>query len=127
MPLAYIEVEAPDGGVIVRPITEEDDPWENRWSMADYIDTKDVDPSTGEPYTIMVSTVFLSVVHGHQDGKPVLYESMVFESSIWPGSSIGEAVRYTSREEAIAGHQRTVGVWHALIDAALPGTFPRPK
>jgi len=126
----YIEVEAPDGTVTVRPLTEEDGPdtfpWSSeRWSMQDHLDTKDIDPDTGKRHTVMVSTVFLSVVHGHRDGKPVLYETMVFGDGSW--GEVGEVLRYTSREEAIAGHQRTVGVWHALIDAALPGTFPRPK
>ena len=128
-PSVYIEVESPDGTITVRPRTEEDDAhaaWAERWSMQDHLGTKDiVDPDTGERHTVLVSTVFLSVVHGHRDGKPVLYETMVFGDGSW--GEVGEVLRYTSREEAIAGHQRTVGVWHALIDAALPGTFPRPK
>ena len=47
---------------------------------------------------VRVSTVFLHVAHGARGGKPLLYETMVF--------GVGDEMkeRYTSREEAVEGH-----------------------
>lgn len=46
-----------------------------------------------------VSTVFLSLDHGFGEGPPVLWETMIFG-----GKHDGEQWRYTSREDALAGH-----------------------
>jgi hypothetical protein len=60
-----------------------------------------------EPVEITVSTVFLGIDHNFvdPDGPPVLWETMVFGLS--DPSEICE--RYSSREDAIAGHNELVG------------------
>ena len=58
--------------------------------------THGVDP-TGEAWR--VSTVFLAVNHQWGDGPPILWETMIFG-----GEHDGYQERYTSREEALAGH-----------------------
>jgi hypothetical protein len=55
--------------------------------------------TSGEP-EIMVSTVFLALDHNWGDGPPVLWETLVFG-----GLLDGEMNRYTSRADALAGHQ----------------------
>jgi len=53
---------------------------------------------------VEVSTVFLGMDHNFGGkGKPVLWETLVFG-----GPMDGEMDRYTSEEEARAGHQRMV-------------------
>jgi hypothetical protein len=55
--------------------------------------------ATGEPITI--STVFLGLDHGRaEQGPPILWETLVFG-----GPLDGEGGRYTSKEDAWAGHQ----------------------
>ena len=54
---------------------------------------------------VTVSTVFLSLDHGHGDGPPVLWETMIFG-----GEHDGYQERYTSREDAVAGHARAVAM-----------------
>lgn len=51
-----------------------------------------------------VSTVFLGIDHGWGEGDPVLWETMVFDTP--DGDDHQE--RYTSREDALAGHARIV-------------------
>lgn len=54
---------------------------------------------------ILVSTVFLGLDHSFGDGPPVLWETMVFN-----GEHDQDQWRYTSQEEAIAGHSHAVQV-----------------
>jgi hypothetical protein len=49
---------------------------------------------------IEVSTVFLGLNHAFTGGPPVLWETMVFG-----GPLDCEMERYTSKEDAVAGHQ----------------------
>lgn len=49
---------------------------------------------------VAVSTVFLSIDHGWGKGKPVLWETMIFG-----GPFDEEQQRYTSRKEALEGHE----------------------
>lgn len=49
-----------------------------------------------------VSTVFLGLSHGERDGKPLLWETMVFPQGSWAEVY---CERYTSWAEAVAGHQ----------------------
>ncbi len=51
--------------------------------------------------TVGVSTVFLGSEHGEVDGKPLLWETIVFG-----GVFDQEIERYTSYKDAIAGHLR---------------------
>ena len=53
--------------------------------------------------TVKVSTVFLALNHAHEDGPPVLYETLVFG-----GEMDGECVRYHTWAEAEAGHRAMV-------------------
>lgn len=50
-----------------------------------------------------ISTVFLGLDHSWDDGPPVLWETMVFN-----GPLDGEQDRYTSLEDAKAGHAAMV-------------------
>ncbi len=52
-----------------------------------------------------VSTVFLGLDHGFGHGPPLLFESMIF----WEGHGLNaDQERYTTREEALAGHEAMV-------------------
>lgn len=72
-----------------------------------------IDPETGvardiamdtfdrEEGTLYVSTVFLALDHGWDDGPPVLWESLPFKD----GSGLDRMMqRYRSRKAAVAGH-----------------------
>lgn len=50
-----------------------------------------------------VSTVFLGIDHAFGDGPPVLWETMIFGG---PHNDYQE--RYTSYEDALAGHERAL-------------------
>jgi hypothetical protein len=66
-----------------------------------------------------VSTVFLGIDHdffGH--GRPILWETIIFYAP--DGDDHQE--RYTSREDAVVGHQRAVEVAKALD--AIPPRIP---
>lgn len=53
---------------------------------------------------VVVSTVFLGLDHGwDSDSDPILYETMIFG-----GEHDGYQERYTSRVDALAGHQRAL-------------------
>lgn len=52
---------------------------------------------------IHVSTVFLGLDHSYGDGPPMLFETMIFG-----GESGGDQWRYSTWEEAEAGHERAV-------------------
>ena len=54
----------------------------------------------------VVSTVFLALDHRHGEGPPLLFETMVFPSEgQWSELA---ADRYSTHEEALAGHARHV-------------------
>jgi len=55
-----------------------------------------------------VSTVWLGIDHGWGRGPPVIFETMIFESGGWYHS---DCVRYSTEEEAIAGHDSMVQRW----------------
>lgn len=58
----------------------------------------------------MVSTVFLGLDHnfggddGDPDYRPVVFETMVFGPPLWIGAWNQYQTRYSSYEEAVAGH-----------------------
>jgi hypothetical protein len=54
---------------------------------------------------VRVSTVFLGLDHGWGGGDPVLWETMVFG-----GPHDGYQDRYTSRQDALAGHEKAVAM-----------------
>lgn len=57
-----------------------------------------------------ISTVFLGLNHGYGDGPPLLYETMVFRLDGDGERSMSEDTmrRYTTRDEAVAGHAEVV-------------------
>jgi hypothetical protein len=58
-----------------------------------------------------VSTVFLGLDHQwHAHGPPLLYETMVFRDG-----SGDDCVRYSTREEALAGHNKVVAECRASL------------
>lgn len=56
-----------------------------------------------DPMAVRVSTVFLSLDHSFGQGPPLLFETMVFG-----GTMDGRQVRYSTWDEAEAGHARIV-------------------
>lgn len=65
---------------------------------------------------VKVSTVFLGLDHGWEGGPPVLWETMIFggkhDSDMW---------RYTSKDDALIGHDYAVRIAKGEIedDSAL--------
>ena len=55
----------------------------------------------------LVSTVFLGTDHNTFGGEPLLFETMVFESSDFMHSYVE---RYSNRQQAIAGHDQAVAM-----------------
>lgn len=52
---------------------------------------------------VLISTMFLGVDHSSGNGKPLLFETMIFG-----GVHDGYMDRYTMRDEALIGHVRAV-------------------
>lgn len=62
---------------------------------------------------VMVSTVFLGLDHGWQQGRPILFETMVFRRRAngdldWSDLACD---RYATWDEAVAGHAAMVKRW----------------
>jgi hypothetical protein len=51
---------------------------------------------------LLVSTVWLGMNHNFGEGEPLIYETMVFPEGSWEEMYME---RYTTREQAIAGHE----------------------
>lgn len=65
-----------------------------------------------------VSTVWLGLNHNYfPGGRPLIYETMVFDC--WRNFWDLEMWRYSSREEAIAGHKYLVKKWRWRIGYSL--------
>ena len=56
---------------------------------------------------VRVSTVWLGQDHAWDGGRPLIFESMVFKGD----KSNLDCERYSTEEEAIAGHERMVEKW----------------
>lgn len=61
------------------------------------------------PNGLRVSTVWLGVNYAFNDGPPLIFETMVFLSK--DDLSEQDMERYSTEEEALAGHQRMVNKW----------------
>lgn len=68
----------------------------------------------------MVSTVWLGLNHRFGEGPPLIFETMVFAEHDWlrndpigvePGLPDHDQERYTTEEEALAGHEAMVQKW----------------
>lgn len=51
-----------------------------------------------------VSTVYLGLDHGWGDGPPLIFETMIFGS----GALDNDCDRYSTREQALAGHEAAI-------------------
>jgi len=71
-----------------------------------------------------ISTVFLSWDHQYGSGPPLVFETMVFSSS----KNLHEidACRYTTLEEAVAGHKRFVKKYTSDLEV-LAKAHSKPK
>lgn len=65
------------------------------------------------PSGVWVSTVYLGFNHRFGDGPPLIFETMVFPGAMADDGSMVEldVDRYSSKEAALAGHQRMVEKW----------------
>lgn len=61
------------------------------------------------PGGVWISTVLLGLDHQFGDGPPLIFETMVFESSDY-GPDL-DMDRYSTREQAEEGHRRMVTKW----------------
>ena len=74
--------------------------WGKWMETADrHVDRTEITPE------IEVSTVFLGLDHNWGEGSPVLFETMIFG-----GTHAEEQDRYTTWEDAEAGHKRAVAL-----------------
>jgi hypothetical protein len=81
-----------------QPVVEHD-----LFTWAKWFETADRVVSKTNFGDIQISTVFLGLDHQFDEGRPILYESMVF------GGKLNErCIRYSTREEAITGHNELV-------------------
>ncbi len=98
-------VETPDGGV--EPCTDV-----MRWSMMFGGSDRTIGKTAVQD--VLVSTVFLGIASEHdQQGRPLVYESMAFDSE---GEGAGSC-RYATRAEAIAGHRAIVSELERELEA----------
>lgn len=63
---------------------------------------------------IRVSTIFLGLDHSWDEGPPVLWETMLFGDEGAPFQQ-GEQMRYRSREDALKGHKRAIGLAERIL------------
>ena len=80
----------------------------DEWSkMFDDAESRQVD-FTKLPNGFDVSTVFLGMNHNFYEGEPLLFESMVFAKGSHDDL---DQRRYTTWNEAVAGHKEMVELW----------------
>jgi hypothetical protein len=67
---------------------------------------------------LWVSTVWLGLDHGWGDGPPVIFETMVFKTEGADNINWDEDIceRYSTEEEALAGHERIVASLQYVIE-----------
>ncbi len=72
-----------------------------------------------------VSTVWMGLDHRFGHGAPLIFETMVFPPE---GAGDLDCDRYSTEEEAIAGHARMVTKWSAIPPAtdAVDPSVPDP-
>lgn len=59
-----------------------------------------------------VSTVWLGLNHAYGNGPPLIFETLVFG-----GETDGDGDRYSTRDEARAGHERIVDALKAKVES----------
>jgi hypothetical protein len=81
------------------------------WSkMFENVDNRTV-AKTEVAAGIVVSTVFLGLDHQIGEGPPLLFETMVFNDY----GDDGQQYRYSTWDEAEAGHKKTVAICKARL------------
>lgn len=105
---AYLEVLTSDKG---KPFEEKQG---HTRVLSTHLPAGTVDLSGSD---IHISTVFLGLNHQYGEGKPLLFETMVF------GLNDGDDMqdRYSTWNEAVDGHLRTIG----LVVLKLQGEEPQ--
>lgn len=68
------------------------------------------------PNGYRVSTIWLGLDHQYSDGPPLIFETMVFPQDSW---SEEECKRYSTEEQALAGHAAMVEKWRAMPPAEV--------
>lgn len=71
-----------------------------------------------------ISTVFLGLDHQFRDGPPLLFETMVFKRKADGEPDMGgeDQFRYSTWDDAVAGHEATVKRYKKLAPAASPSS-----
>jgi hypothetical protein len=82
-------------------VTPISDPQE--WAIAFEDRDKRRVAKTKLPDGTMISTVFLGLNHAYGDGPPMIFETMIFG-----GKHEGDQWRYSTWDEAVAGHEHAV-------------------
>lgn len=96
--------------------------WGNWFETADRIVKQETLPNG-----MFVSTVFLGLDHSFGGGKPMLFETMVFDTNNKEKYKIGDVeresigeemdqVRYSTWGQAEAGHKKLVKKWNDKTD-----------
>jgi len=62
----------------------------------------------------LISTIWLGLDHGHGEGPPLIFESMVFPED--GNMSELECRRYSTYADAKAGHDELIDKWMAKVD-----------
>jgi hypothetical protein len=102
-----------------KPLTSEE--WLELMRSPGYQDMKRV--MTDEKDGIFCSTVWLCLNHQYsRRGPPLIFETMVFDRTSRHPWAEGYMARYSTLEEAIAGHK---AVWAAIKRALSNPTLPR--
>ncbi len=78
----------------------EPQPCDNLEEWAMWMDESNCRIARDEIGDVSVSTVFLGIASAEVDGVPVLFETMVFPANL--------VRRYTTHQQALAGHAQTV-------------------
>jgi len=69
-------------------------------------------------YKLRISTIFMFYNHGLGEGKPVLFETMIFDESEKSEEKIFESYqeRYTSLKDAKIGHIKAINYVYKYIE-----------
>lgn len=74
----------------------EDFDWDNRFHLISYVDD------------YKISTVDLGIDHSFGFGKPLYYETMIFNCEQEDNKFEDYQIRYSTEEEAVIGHEKAV-------------------
>lgn len=69
------------------------------------------------PNGVTVSTVWLAINHRFGEGRPLIFETMLFVNHNRKVHAIGDQWRYSTEEEAKLGHKMLAKKWRAYKNA----------